>query len=87
MITYNKADANFYLKGKTAIVIGGVSGIGAAAVEFFPTKDVCVAIIDKKAAMAVFGNDTMSIRAENNHYIGLTVPFPYFHFIIFYLFA
>jgi NAD(P)-dependent dehydrogenase (short-subunit alcohol dehydrogenase family) len=46
MIAYNGADADFSLKGKTAIVTGGAAGIGYATAEFFAKKGVNLVLAD-----------------------------------------
>jgi NAD(P)-dependent dehydrogenase (short-subunit alcohol dehydrogenase family) len=46
MITYRGADADFSLKGKTAIITGGAAGIGKATAEFFAKKGVNLVLAD-----------------------------------------
>ncbi|GHV36416.1 D-threitol dehydrogenase [Spirochaetia bacterium] len=46
MIAYHGADADFSLKGKTAIITGGAAGIGLATAEFFAKKEVNLVIAD-----------------------------------------
>jgi NAD(P)-dependent dehydrogenase (short-subunit alcohol dehydrogenase family) len=49
MISYKGADADFSLKGKTAIITGGAAGIGLATAEFFAKKGVNLVIADLNA--------------------------------------
>ena len=46
MIPYRGADADFSLKGKTAIITGGAAGIGFATAEFFAEKGVNLVLAD-----------------------------------------
>jgi NAD(P)-dependent dehydrogenase (short-subunit alcohol dehydrogenase family) len=46
MIVYKKTDADFPLKGKTAIITGGAAGIGRATAEFFAQKGVNLVLAD-----------------------------------------
>jgi NAD(P)-dependent dehydrogenase (short-subunit alcohol dehydrogenase family) len=46
MISYKGADADYSLKGKTAIITGGAAGIGFATAEFFAKKGVNLVIAD-----------------------------------------
>ena len=49
MISYNGADVNFSLEGKTAIITGGAAGIGYATAEFFVKKGVNLVLADLNA--------------------------------------
>ncbi|MDR0512658.1 MAG: D-threitol dehydrogenase [Treponema sp.] len=46
MILYKGADADFSLKGETAIITGGAAGIGYATAEFFSKKGVNLVLAD-----------------------------------------
>ncbi|AEF81887.1 GolD/DthD family dehydrogenase [Leadbettera azotonutricia] len=46
MIPYHGPDAEYSLKGKTAIITGGAAGIGLATAEFFAKKGVNLVIAD-----------------------------------------
>lgn len=46
MLSYNGADVNFSLEGKTAIITGGAAGIGYATAEFFAKKGVNLILAD-----------------------------------------
>lgn len=46
MIDYKNFDRNFSLAGKTAIITGGVSGIGNAIAEMYAEKGADIAIFD-----------------------------------------
>jgi len=46
VIPYRGADADFSLKGKTAIITGGAAGIGFATAEFFAEKGVNLVLAD-----------------------------------------
>jgi NAD(P)-dependent dehydrogenase (short-subunit alcohol dehydrogenase family) len=46
MIEYRKADPEFSLAGKTAIITGGAAGIGLATAEFFAAKGVNLVLAD-----------------------------------------
>jgi len=46
VIPYKGADADFSLKGKTAIITGGAAGIGFATAEFFAKKSVNLVLAD-----------------------------------------
>ncbi|GHT60659.1 D-threitol dehydrogenase [Spirochaetia bacterium] len=46
MISYHGADADFSLKGRTAIITGGAAGIGNATAEFFAKKGVNLVLAD-----------------------------------------
>lgn len=46
MISYHGVDPDFSLKGKTAIITGGASGIGLATAEFFAKKEVNLVLAD-----------------------------------------
>jgi NAD(P)-dependent dehydrogenase (short-subunit alcohol dehydrogenase family) len=46
MIAYNGTDLDFSLKGKSAIITGGASGIGLAVARFFAGKGVNLTLAD-----------------------------------------
>ena len=46
MISYKGVDADFSLKGQTAIITGGAAGIGYATAEFFTKKGVNLILAD-----------------------------------------
>ncbi len=52
MTTSAAVDLSFSLTGKTAVVTGGASGIGAAIAAAYLTKGAQVAILDRSAAAA-----------------------------------
>ena len=47
MLKYEGVDKNFSLKGKTAIITGGASGIGHATAVFFNEKGVNLILADR----------------------------------------
>lgn len=52
MLPYNKVDAEFSLKGKTAIITGGAAGIGYGTAEFFVEKGANVFLADLNPEVA-----------------------------------
>jgi NAD(P)-dependent dehydrogenase (short-subunit alcohol dehydrogenase family) len=46
MVSYQGADLNFSLEGKTAIITGGAAGIGLATARFFAGKGVHLVLAD-----------------------------------------
>jgi NAD(P)-dependent dehydrogenase (short-subunit alcohol dehydrogenase family) len=46
MLSYHRADVNFSLEGKTAIITGGAAGIGNATADFFAQKGVNLVLAD-----------------------------------------
>jgi NAD(P)-dependent dehydrogenase (short-subunit alcohol dehydrogenase family) len=62
VISYNKADVNFSLEGKTAIITGGAAGIGYATAEFFNQKGVNLILADLNPDV-----DTIAKKLGNRH--------------------
>jgi D-threitol dehydrogenase (NAD+) len=52
-VTHPQVDLNFSLAGKTAVITGGASGIGAAIASAYAAKGACVAILDLSLDAAI----------------------------------